>query len=170
MLDNYALNLVLHTAKDWATTNNGSFGRFFSIDQVDRQWLLDCSDADLQRLADLPTSIIQVNLDEVRPRELAGSAVMPTAEVAAISGILGAIAENIRSNVRVGMIAWGISSKANADWLCNSSLKDRIALASQGKVTFSPRTPFNRIARQNQSGTDLMANLMRILSGGKVSG
>ncbi|QUG93250.1 hypothetical protein GR140_31400 (plasmid) [Pseudomonas putida] len=170
MLDNYALNLVLHTAKDWASTNNGSFSRFFSLDQVDRQWLLDCSEVDIQSLADLPTSIIQVNLDEVRPKDLVRSSVMPSAEVTAISGILGAIAENVRSNVQVGMIAWGISSQANADWLCKSSLKDRIALASQGKVTFSSRTPFSRIARNNQSGTDLMANLMRILSGGKANG
>lgn len=170
MLDNYALNLVLHTAKDWALTNNGSFSRFFSLDQVDRQWLLECSDTDLQALADLPTSIIQVTLDDMRPREIARDCVMPTAEITAISGILGAIAENIRTNVRVGMIAWGVSSKDNAEWLCKSSLKDRIALASQGKVTFSPRTPFNRIARQNQTGTDAMANLMRILSGAKANG
>lgn len=170
MLDNYALNLVLHTAKDWASNNNGSFNRFFNLDQIDRQWLLDCTESDLQTLAELPTSIIQVNLDEIRPKDLAVSSVMPTAEITAISGILGAIAENVRTNVRVGMISWGINSQQNADWLCRSSLKDRIALASQGKVSFSPRTPFNRIVRQNQSGTDLMANLMRILSGGKVSG
>lgn len=168
MLDQYALTLVLHTAKQWASSNNGAFSRFFSLDQVDRQWLLNSSDQDIQGLVSLPTSIIQVNLDEIRQKDLAGPMVMPTAEVNAIGSILGAIAENIRSNVQVGMIAWGINSQANADWLCCSSLKDRIAIASQGKVTFSPRTPFNRVARQNQTGTDQMANLMRILSGGKV--
>lgn len=168
MLDQYALTLVLHTAKEWASTNNGSFSRFFSLDQVDRQWLLNSSESDLQSLVSLPTSIIQVNIDEIRPKELSGPMVMPTAEVNAIGSILGAIAENIRSNVHVGMIAWGISNQANADWLCSSSLKDRIAVAAQGKVTFSPRTPFNRVARQNQTGTEQMANLMRILSGGKI--
>ncbi|MNP60265.1 hypothetical protein D3C76_1553340 [compost metagenome] len=65
------------------------------------------------------------------------------------------------------MIDWGITCPSKANWLATSKMKDRIRLVAQGRVTFAARTSFSKIIVGAPDSTVRIANLMRILSGGR---
>lgn len=166
MMDSYALNLALRVAQEWAISNNPAFGRFFDLAPVDRHWLIQASESDLSEVASLPSSILLVKIGTLSDESCAGFNT-PSHAVSTVSQLLGAISDDLRVRGRVAMIDWGISSPDKANWLAQSKMKDRVCLAAQGKVTFATRTSFSKIIVGAPSSTVRIANLMRILSGGR---
>jgi len=166
MMDSFALNLALRVAQDWATNNDPAYGRYFDLAPVDRQWLVQAAESDLAELASLPSSILLVNIGILSEENFTGFHT-PSPAVSTISQLLGAIADDLRLRGRVAMIDWGITCPDKAKWLATSKMKDRVRLAAQGRITFAARTSFSKIIVGAPDSTVRIANLMRILSGGR---
>ncbi len=167
-MDSYALNLALRVAQEWAINNDPAYGRFFDLAPVDRQWLIQASESDLTELSSLPSSILLVKIGTLSDDNCTGFNT-PSHAVSTVSQLLGAISDDLRVRGRVAMIDWGISCPDKASWLAQSKMKDRVRLAALGKVTFATRTSFCKIIVGAPDSTVRIANLMRILSGGRRS-
>ncbi|MBJ2180000.1 hypothetical protein JC795_17560 [Pseudomonas veronii] len=167
MMDAFALDLTLRLAKEWAVNNDPAFSRYFDLSPVDRLWIVNATDSDLSEVAAIPTSILFVNVGDLRAQTPVFRT--PSPAVTAISQILGAVADDLKARGRVARINWGINSEEKADWLTKSTMKDRMLLADQGRVTFSARTPFSKIQVGFPDSNVRIANVMRILSGGRRS-
>ncbi|RJX72672.1 hypothetical protein [Pseudomonas sp. LS-2] len=168
MMDAFALDLTLRLAREWATANDPAFGRYFDLSPVDRLWIVNATDADLAEVSAIPTSILFVNVGELSDSYTENFRT-PSPSVAAISQILGAVADDLKTRGRVARINWGINSEEKADWLTKSNMRDRMMLADQGRVTFSARAPFSKIQVGIPDSHVRIANVMRILSGGRRS-
>lgn len=165
-MNNFVLGIALRAAKQWAQDDHASFGRFFEISQADRQWLLEATEESIDRLCDLPTSPLQVNFSTTKVSSLARTTV-PTASIGILTMVLSAVADELRHDIRIAMIAWGIADQNKAEWLSKTTVQDRLSLAMSGELSLSLRTNLKKMTLDADDPTGQMATLMRILSGSR---
>jgi hypothetical protein len=167
-MNNFVLGIAVRAAKEWAKDDHISFGRFFDFSQSDRQWLIDSSEESLERLCILPTSPFQLNFTTIKTCAKAGLTV-PSASIGTLTLVLSAITDDLRYDIRIGMITWGITDITKAEWLSKTTVQDRLSLAMSGEMTMSLRTNFRKMNLDTTDPTSQMATLMRILSGSSKS-
>lgn len=165
-MNKFMLAIALRSAKEWAKTDISSFSRYFDLSQADRAWLTDASDNEISSLCQLPTSVLQVNFNVTKALPAADCLTSaPSNAISTISMILTGVADELRANLRVGMLAWGITDPQKAEWLSQTNVEQRIALAVAGEINFSLRVNSKRLKLDSPDATTQMANLMKILSG-----
>jgi hypothetical protein len=165
-MNKFMLAIALRSAKEWAKTDISSFSRYFDLSQADRAWLADASDNEISCLCQLPTSVLQVNFNVTKALPTTDCLTSaPSNAISTISMILTGVADELRANLRVGMLAWGITDAQKAEWLSQTNVEQRIALAVAGEINFSLRVNSKRLKLDSPDATTQMANLMKILSG-----
>lgn len=168
-MNNSVLSIAVRAAKEWSTDDQGSFGRFFDMSQADRQWLVEANEEQLERLCGLPTSPLQLNFNPSKTCSSVGKSV-PSVSIGALSMVLTAITDELRHDLRVGMITWGITDYTKAEWLSKTTVQDRLSLAMSGEMTLSLRTNFKKMNLDSPDATAQMETLLRIFAGSRTKG
>lgn len=162
-------SMALSAAQQWALNEGAGFGRYFDISALDKSWLAEASDDEMSGLHRLPTSPFQVQFTVSKTGQTPKVAAVPSNAVSTVSMILTGISDELRSNLRVAMIAWGITDIDKAIWLANSSVEQRMGLAQTGSITFRLRTSFKRLRLDANDSTSQMACLMKLLSANRTN-
>lgn len=166
----YIHSLALNAAHEWALKDTASFGRFFDISSLDKSWLTEATPEDMAGLHALPTSPFQVNMNVTKDSTQSQKVTpVPSMAIGTITMILTGIADELHADLRVAMIAWGISDIEKAKWLAASSIEQRIGMASYGNINFRLRTSFRRLKVDAKDSTSQMACLMKILSANRTN-
>lgn len=165
-MNNFILGIALRAAKLWSTDDELSFIRYFDVCKADREWLASADEAAIDVLCDLPTSPLQLNFNTTKLIGIARTQV-PSACIGTLTMILSAITDELRADIRIGMISWGISDFSKAEWLAKTTVQDRLSLAMSGDVNFTLRTSLSAMSSGSISSTNQMALLMRIMSGSR---
>lgn len=166
-MNSFGLAIAIRSAREWAINDPLSFSRFFDMSQADRAWLVEASEEEIDRLCQLPTSPIRVEFHSTKAVQEMVSKAVPSASLGAITTILTAIADDLSSDIRIGMINWGICDIEKATWMSETTVQDRLYQAMTGNVTFSMRCPFKKLNADREDATSQVASLLRILAGSR---
>lgn len=163
-MNTFGLSIAVRAAREWATNDQVSFSRFFDLSLNDQKWLVAASEELVSDLCQMATSPFQISFEILQGGLDAVSRTIPSASVGLVTTILTSIADDLKKDLRIAMINWGITSYDKAMWLAESSIQERLRLAMKGSISFSLRCETKHLSAGAQNPTAKMAALLRVIS------
>jgi len=163
-MNTFGLSIAVRAAREWAANDPVSFARFFNVSMNEQKWLLEADENLVADLCTMATSPFQVSFEITKGGLDTVSRSIPSASVGVITTILTSIADDLKKELRIGMINWGITSYEKAMWLAESTIQDRLCLAMKGTISFSLRCDTKHLSAAVLNPTAKMAALLHVIA------